>query len=86
MLYYELRDAELGKPTMFDDTQLESLPADEKLRIVTSLWNQIANSTQSISIPDAVLDHAEHRIEEMLNSPTAAITEEEMWRKADEIR
>ena len=36
---------------MIDDAQLESLPVNEKLRLVTNLWDQIARSGQAINVP-----------------------------------
>lgn len=71
---------------MFDDAQLESLPIHEKLRLVTALWDQIATSDRPLCIPADVLDEADRRIEEMVNDPSAAITEEDMWRRADGLR
>lgn len=71
---------------MIDHTQLEALPNDEKLRIVTTLWDQISRSNQPISIPEAVFDDAARRIEEMTHDSANCITEDEMWRRADELR
>ena len=71
---------------MFDDTQLESLPVREKLRLVTSLWDQISRSGEAISVPDTVLDNASQRIKEMKGDPNASLTEDEMWHQANELR
>lgn len=71
---------------MIDEAQLERLPINEKLRIVTNLWDQIARSEQSIVVPDTVLDEADRRIDEMTTNPAACLTEEEMWRQADDLR
>jgi putative addiction module component (TIGR02574 family) len=71
---------------MIDQAQLDSLPVSEKLRLVTSLWDQIAKSKQPICVPDAVLDDAERRVNEMIDDPSAGLTEADMWRRADEIR
>ncbi len=71
---------------MFDDTQLESLPVSEKLRLVTSLWDQISRSGETISVPNTVLDNAGQRIKEMMADPSASLTEDEMWRRANELR
>lgn len=71
---------------MFDETQLQSLPVNEKLRLVTTLWDQISSSGETIPVPDTVLDDADRRIKEMLVDPSASLTEDEMWRRADELR
>ena len=71
---------------MINEIQLEKLPVDEKLRLVTSLWDQIARSGQTISLPPAVLDDANHRIDEMTSDDTACLTEDEMWRQSNELR
>ena len=71
---------------MIDQAQFESLPVSEKLRLVTRLWDQIAHSNQPICVPDAVLDDAERRVDEMIGDPSAGLTEEEMWRRVNEIR
>ena len=72
--------------TMIDQSQLENLTVGEKLQLVTSLWDQIAQSKQPICVPNAVLDDAERRVVEMIGDPTTGLTEEEMWRRADENR
>ena len=71
---------------MFDETQLQSLPLNEKLRLVTTLWDQISRSGETIPVPDIVLDDADRRINEMMVDPSASLTEDEMWRQADELR
>ena len=71
---------------MIDQSQLENLTVDEKLQLVTSLWDQIAHSKQPICVPNAVLDDAERRVDEMIGDPASGLTEEEMWRRADENR
>ncbi len=71
---------------MIDESQLESLPVDEKLRIVTMLWDQIARSDHPISVSDKVLDNADQRIREMMADRANCLTEEEMWRQANALR
>lgn len=71
---------------MFDDTQLASLPVNEKLRLVTKLWDQISHSGEIISIPNSVLDDAARRFKEMKVNQNESLTEDEMWRRADELR
>jgi len=71
---------------MIDDAQLASLPVNEKLRLVTNLWDQIARSGQPINVPEAILDDADRRIDEMTVDPSACIDEDEMWRQANDLR
>lgn len=71
---------------MIDESQLESLSVSEKLRLVTTLWDQIARSKQPISVPDAVLNDAGQRIDEMMTDSSQCLTEEEMWRQANALR
>ena len=70
---------------MIDAAQFAGLPVDEKLKLVTSLWDQIARHGE-ISLPDSLLDDADKRIEEMTADPNATISEDEMWRQADDLR
>jgi len=71
---------------MIDDALLESLPVNEKLRIVTNLWDQIARSDQPITLPETILDDADRRIDEMTKNPESCLDEDEMWRQADDLR
>ncbi len=71
---------------MIDESQLASLSVIEKLRLVTTLWDQISRSEQPIIIPDAVLNDASQRIDEMLGKPSQCLSEEEMWRQANALR
>ncbi len=71
---------------MIDDAQLEGLPVNEKLRLVTTLWDQISRSNQPIDLPEAVLDDADRRINEMVRDPDACLAEDEVWRQADGLR
>ena len=57
---------------MIDATQFAGLPVDEKLKLVTSLWDQIALNGK-ITLPDSLLDDAENRIAEMTAEPLSLI-------------
>ena len=70
---------------MIDAAQFAELPVEEKLKLVTSLWDQIALHGKT-SLPDSLLDDAEDRIAEMTADPNATISEDEMWRQADDLR
>lgn len=71
---------------MFDESQLAALPVDVKLRLVTSLWDQIASSKTPIALPESVLDDADRKINDMMSDRAATLTEEEMWRRANALR
>ena len=71
---------------MIDEAPLENLHVNEKLRLVTNLWDQIARSGQPITLPDVVFDDAARRIDEMATNPEACLTEDEMWRQANGLR
>lgn len=71
---------------MIDDAQLESLPINEKLRLVTNLWDQIARSGEPITLPEAILDDADQRIDGMTKDPSDWLDEDEMWRQANDLR
>lgn len=78
--------SKLSLNPMIDDAQLESLPVNEKLRLVTTLWDQISRSGQPIVLPKSVLDDADRRVNEMKTDPDACLTEDEVWRQADGLR
>lgn len=71
---------------MIDDTQLDNLSVDDKLRLVTNLWDQIARSEQSITFPEFILDDADRRIDEMVKDDATSLDEGEMWRRANDLR
>ena len=71
---------------MIDKAQLESLSNCEKLRLVATLWDQIARSKEPIQIPPTFLNDADRRLDEMLQDADTCLTEDEMWRRADDLR
>lgn len=71
---------------MIDDAQLESLPINEKLRLVTNLWDQIARSEEPITLSEVILDDADQRIDGMTKDPSDCLDEDEMWRQANDLR
>lgn len=66
-----------------DIASLRGLPVADKLRLVTQLWDDIAESEHPIAVPPEVLDEAVRRSDDLKADPSKAITEEELWRRID---
>ena len=69
-----------------DISKLYNLPTDEKLRIVTALWDNIADSSEPIELPPSVIAEIERRRAEIDADPSIEIDGDEMWRRVDEAR
>ena len=69
--------------TDMDTPDLSGLPVTEKLRIVTQLWNDIASSTDPITVPPEVIREASRRSAELEADPSIAIDDDELWRRVD---
>lgn len=63
-----------------------NLPTDEKIQLVTDLWDQIASQGDAPVLPDWVHTEANRRLEELEKDPSKGLTADEMWRKVDESR
>ncbi len=59
---------------------LRSLPPDEKLAIVTQLWDELAASA-ALTLPGDELAEMNRRRAELLANPSMAISEDEVWRR-----
>lgn len=66
-----------------DTSNLSNLPASEKLRIVTQLWDEIAMSQEPIALPAEIIREASRRSAELDADPSIAIDEDELWRRVD---
>ena len=66
-----------------DLSSLKHLPAADKLRIVTELWNDIAASSEPVAIPEEILQETSRRSAEVKADPSIAIDEKELWRRVD---
>ena len=66
-----------------DMTGLADLSTTEKLRIVTALWDDIANSSEPIVVPEDILEEASRRLAEVAQDPTLAIGDAQLWRRVD---
>ncbi len=68
----------------FDD--LRQLPIADKLRIVDLLWDDIRNSNEEFPLAEWDRLELERRVAEIDSDPSSLLTEEEMWRQADNAR
>jgi putative addiction module component (TIGR02574 family) len=62
--------------------KLRSLTPDEKLAVVTQLWNELAASA-TLTLPDDELAEMNRRRDELLANPHMAIDADEVWRRVD---
>jgi len=61
---------------------LRALPPDQKLAIVTQLWDDLASSAP-LTLPLDELAEMQRRRDEMLADPSIAIDANEVWRRVD---
>lgn len=61
---------------------LRALPPDQKLAIVTQLWDDLAASAP-LTLPQDELAEMNRRREELLADPTISIDADEVWRRVD---
>ena len=66
-----------------DPSELHNLPVSEKLRLVESLWDDIAASDEPIVLHPWQKDEAHRRSNEMKADPAIAINREELWRRVN---
>jgi putative addiction module component (TIGR02574 family) len=66
-----------------ENSDIHNLPNTEKLKLVIQLWDEIAASGESVSLPADVIREAQRRSDELTADPTIAIDDEEMWRRID---
>jgi putative addiction module component (TIGR02574 family) len=62
---------------------LRALPPDQKLALVTELWNDLAASAP-LSLPPEDMAEMLRRRDEMLANPGVAIDRDELWRQVNE--
>lgn len=63
---------------MIDTSELLSLPAAEKIRIVEMLWDNLGDSGDPIPLPEWIDQEATRRRHEM-QDPSFGLTHEETW-------
>lgn len=67
-----------------DLAELQSLPPDKKLQIVTLLWNELHESGIP-ELSEAEWEEIERRDRYMTEHPQESLTTEHMWARADEL-
>lgn len=63
--------------------RLKKLPLAVRLLVLEELWDELAESGDSLIVPDWQRQVAEERLAELQANPTVAISEEELWRRVD---
>ena len=61
---------------------LRALPPDQKLAIVTQLWDDLAASAP-LTLPKDELEEMNRRRDELLSNPEMTIDADEVWRRVD---
>lgn len=61
---------------------LRTLPPDQKLALVTELWDDLAASSP-LTLPLEELAEMERRRDEMLRNPQISIDRDELWRRVN---
>lgn len=61
---------------------LRALPPEQKLAIVTELWDDLAASAP-LTLPDDELAEMNRRRDELLANPEIAIDADEVWRRVN---
>lgn len=67
-----------------DISELYNLPTDQKLEIVTKLWDNIVDSDAPIVLSTEVIAEVDRRLSELDADPSIAIDRDEMWRRVNE--
>lgn len=63
--------------------ELLALPADEKLRLIEMLWDDLGDAAGPIPLPDWARREASRRRAELIADPSLGIGHDEVWRKID---
>lgn len=66
-----------------DTQELLKLPAEEKLRVIELLWDNLGESTEPIPLPDWAIREGIRRRDEILADPSLALSHEEVWKRID---
>lgn len=57
------------------------LPTAEKLRLVELLWDDLANSGETLPLPSWIGDEAVRRREELRQNPDLGLSHREVWKQ-----
>jgi putative addiction module component (TIGR02574 family) len=70
----------------FDIAQLLALTAQEKLRIIELLWDDLGSIDEQLPLPVWIETEAARRRDEMRMNPAASLSHDEVWRRVSETR
>ena len=65
-----------------DADELRALPAEEKLRLIELLWDDLSTTSEPIPLPEWVNEEACRRRAEM-RDPAVGLSHEQMWQRID---
>ena len=69
-----------------DFAELRTLSNEQKLQIVTMLWDDLYESAIKIKLPKEELDEIDRREQYMKEHPGEWLTTEQMWARVDELQ
>jgi putative addiction module component (TIGR02574 family) len=64
--------------------QIRQLPIEEQLSLAEQIWDGLLASGQLVS--QWQIDEVRRRAKELQDNPQTALTEDEVWRRVDELR
>ena len=79
--WYTVSASKTDRPMSLQES-LRALPPDQKLAIVTELWDDLAASAP-LTLPEDELAEMSRRRDELLANPEIAIDADEAWRRVD---
>ena len=63
---------------------IRRLPVDQQLNLAEQIWDGLLSSGQLLQ--QWQIDEVRSRVRELDDNPEIALTEDEMWRRVDELR
>jgi putative addiction module component (TIGR02574 family) len=63
---------------------IRRLPVDQQLTLAEQIWDGLLASGQLLQ--QWQIDEVRSRVKELDDNPAIALTEDEMWRRVDELR
>lgn len=64
-------------------TNFHDMSVEDKLRLVTQLWDDIASSPEPIVVPPDIIREASRRSAELTENPSLGIDDDELWHRVD---
>jgi putative addiction module component (TIGR02574 family) len=69
-----------------DFAELRRLSREQKLQIVSMLWDDLRGSTGALTLSQEELDEIHRREQYMKEHPDEWLTTEQMWMRVEELR